>query len=190
MARPLKTREYVLVVALAGVLGLAWYTLGGRGPSARDEAPDDAAGGLGQAPVVRLDDLSGQIVDYDPQDRNLFAYYTPPRPVAKPPVVRAPERVVRPAPPPPAKPPQRADPKPVVARPPKVPFTFIGLLGPKDAKIAVFMEGEEMTLARAGEVLHGQFKLLDFQYQKVIIGYTDERFKDQTTELQQRKALR
>lgn len=190
MARRLKTREYVLVAALAGVLGLAWYTLGGRGELAGDDAQSDAEGGLGAAPVVRLADLSGQTVDYDPQARNLFAYYTPPAPRPKPVVRTPPKRIERPQPPPRQVPVKRPEPAPVVARPPRVPYTYIGMLGPKDSKIAVFMEGEEMTLARAGEVLQGQFKLLEFGYEKVVIGYVDDRFKDETTELQQRKSVR
>ena len=42
-----------------------------------------------------------------------------------------------------------------------------------------------MTLARAGDIVEKQFRLVEFKYESVIMGYVDERFKDKTTELRQ-----
>jgi len=39
-------------------------------------------------------------------------------------------------------------------------------------------------LARVGDVVEAKFKLLEFKYEKVVLGYTDERFKDSKTELE------
>jgi hypothetical protein len=79
--------------------------------------------------------------------------------------------------------------QPAAPEPPKIKFEFIGVLGPKDAKIAVFEQpGEQqILLARMGEVVEKKFRLLAFKYEAVVMGYTDKRFKDKTTELSQRR---
>ena len=78
---------------------------------------------------------------------------------------------------------QARDTKPQGPRPPSVNFEYLGYLGPKDDKIAVFEKGEELEQARVGEVILEQFRLLEFKYEAVVIGYVDERFRDQSTEL-------
>jgi len=47
----------------------------------------------------------------------------------------------------------------------------------------VFEQGQELQLARVGEIVQKDFRLVDFKYEGVVIGYVDERFRDQTTEL-------
>ena len=63
------------------------------------------------------------------------------------------------------------------------------MLGPKDNKIAVFETGgeEDPQLITVGEVIEKKFRLLGFQYESVLIGYVDDRFKNQSTELEMEK---
>jgi hypothetical protein len=187
MARKLSTRETVGIglLAVAAAAYLFWYRddnrLFGRAPDeVRLPAPE------GEAPLVHMDDLVAQAEPFDPDGRNLFQYYIPPPP---------PRRVVAP----PAQQHSRTRPKPPPARtqqipaqqasrgarPPVVSFKYLGYLGPKDDKIAVFEKGDELKLARVGEVVEEEFRLEEFKYEGVIMGYTDRRFKDQTTELAQ-----
>jgi hypothetical protein len=131
-----------------------------------------------------MDKLMAQGETFDPKGRNLFQYYVPPRPARK------------------APPPQPAVRKPVTTaskprptrrvaeeeqrnrnRPPAISFKYLGFLGPKDARIGVFEKNEELELVRVGEVLQKDFRLVGFGYESVMIGYVDDRFKDQTTEL-------
>ena len=184
--RKLSTREYVLVVLLGVVAIFLFYynrdaRLGG-GPS------DSLAGEdlkFGDAPWVRLDRLAGQLEGYDPGGRDLFKYYTPPPPRPKV-IPRPPPRPVQDKPKPrpvvrPTKP--RSDTGP---KPPAIGFVYLGYLGPKNSKIAVFEDGNRVMLARAGEVVKDQFRVVDFGFEVVVMGYVDERFKDQTSELPQK----
>ena len=190
MARKPTTREWTLliVVAIVGLVAL-WIKepgLGlGGGPAATGvEAPD-----LGQPPVVMLAKLEPVEEQYDPSGRNLFEYYTPPPPPRPKPQPRPPRPVVKP---PPQKDPSRVAPQTNVVRdtgprPPRISFLYLGYLGHKDNKIAVFEDGEEIILAHGGETVLDQFRVVDFQYEKIVMGYVDEQFADETTELKQRK---
>jgi len=190
MARKLSSREYVMIGGLA-VVAIAVYVLRGGGGfgfggGSKTGPPEGPA--LGEAPVVLMADLEPDPEGYDPDARNLFNYYTPPPPkrAAPPPPKRE-----RPKPKPlPPKPRNTSPPKPrgpSGPTPPPITFRFIGILGPATAKIAVFEgdEEEEMLLARSGEVVQKEFRLIEFKYESVIMGYVDERFKDKTTELRQ-----
>jgi hypothetical protein len=188
MARKLSSREYVMIGGLA-IVAIAVYVLRGGGGfgfgGAKKESP--AGPELGEAPVVMMADLAPDSEGYDPDARNLFDYYTPPPPkrVHQPPPKREPTKPrVLPPKQPPKPPPPRGPSGPT---PPPITFKFIGILGPAAAKIAVF-EGddeEEMLLARAGDVVQKEFRLIEFGYESVVMGYVDERFKDKTTELRQ-----
>jgi len=183
--RKLSSRETFLLVVVAGVaaLGLIYGrdgTLGGG--QGKDEALKKLE--FGAPPVVQLAHLARVPEDYDPKARNLFSYYTPP----PPPVVRK-----KPPPPPPKKDPGPM-PKPVTRRPPtpqkprEIPpprpgFEYIGFMGPKDNKIAVLEQGEEVLLATIGETVGKQFKVVDFKYEMLVIGYTEERWAGKTTDL-------
>ncbi|NIW73914.1 MAG: hypothetical protein GWN08_01410, partial [Gemmatimonadetes bacterium] len=80
---------------------------------------------------------------------------------------------------------KRPTPRPQKPIPPKPDFTYLGYLGPKDNRIAVFDLGEEEPiLAQAGDVIAEAFTVVEFKYQSVVLGFTDERFKDETTELE------
>jgi hypothetical protein len=183
--RKLSTREYVLVVLLGVVAIFLFYYNRDAGLGGRQS--DELAGedlDFGDAPWVRLDRLAGQLEGFDAQGRDLFKYYTPPPPkqAAKAPPPRAPvERPQRPAV-------QREAPKPVNTgpKPPAINFSYLGYLGPKDQKIAVFEDGNQVTLARAGDVVKDHFRVVEFGFEAVVMGYVDERFKDQTSEIRQK----
>jgi len=71
-------------------------------------------------------------------------------------------------------------PKPV---PPAVTLRYSGYLGSEQNKMAVLISGEDMLLARSGDVVEKQFKVLDIGYDWVKIGYVDPQFADQYQKL-------
>lgn len=71
-------------------------------------------------------------------------------------------------------------PKPV---PPAITLRYSGYLGSEQNKMAVLYNGEDMLLARSGDVLEKQFKVLDIGYDWVKIGYVDPQFADQYQKL-------
>jgi len=188
MARKITGREYFLIAILVAATGIAYYTLRRPGGGGAGDDEVAAASDLGDPPVVHMARLAGTTEDYDPQGRDLFKYYTPP----PPPRAAPPPRVVRE---PPKQPVKAAVPRvttpdvrgPSIPQPPRIPFQYIGHLGPKDSRIAVFEQGEEILVARAGEVLNDQFRVVEFKYEAVVMGYTDKRFSDKTTELKQKR---
>jgi len=183
MARKLSGREYFLVGVLIVAAGAVLFWRDDRRLFGRSEEGRAAAMELGDSPQVNWDRLVADPEAYDPGGRNLFQYYTPPpRPVERPaaPPVPRPQAPQRPVASPTA---AREASRPAAARPPTVSFRYLGFLGPKDDKIAVFEHGEELDLVRVGETFREDFRLVAFKYEGVVIGYVDERFKDQTTEL-------
>jgi hypothetical protein len=181
--RQLNTREKVMLGLLAAAGIAAWFGMRGSGigfgaAGSGSEAlkPID-----GEPPVVRVDLLGQSEVGFDPSGRNLFAYYTPPvapRPRPKP---KAP-----PAPPPAPPPKKKVQPKREVIKEPEPPtpdFSYVGYIGPKDNRVAVFTAGEEMLVARVGEIVEDEFELREFRYETVIFGFTDPQFQGKTTEL-------
>ncbi len=43
--------------------------------------------------------------------------------------------------------------------------------------------GDEVLLAAVGEPILDMYKVVEFRYEMLVVGYTEERFADQTTEL-------
>jgi hypothetical protein len=182
--RKLTSREIVLLLAVAGLAILGWvYGRGDGSGGVGVKAAELAELEYGDPPVVQLARLELTAVSYDSKARNLFAYYTPPPPPrpAPPPRVEtkvtqreaAPQTVVQRPPTPP-----KAEPKP-----PRPNFRYIGFLGPKDNKIAVLEQGEEVLLAAIGEVIQEQYMVVDFKYEMLVIGYTSEQWAGKTTDL-------
>ncbi|MCP3979538.1 MAG: hypothetical protein GY716_09440 [bacterium] len=186
MAFQPSNREYMLIGALVLIaVGYLYYnsdSIGGAGEGDSELAQL----ATGQAPVVNMASLMREPEGYDAAGRSLFKYYTPPPPPRpKPPPPPPQKRIERPKPPPPK--PRDTTPKaPPKPRPPAIDFTYLGLLGHKDSKIAVF-EGKdgEIEQARMGDTLWNEFRVVDFKYEAIVMGYTDDRFADQTTELMQ-----
>ncbi len=184
--RKLSPREMLLLVVVAGLAILGWVYSGGGGLGGGGGGSQELTGlDYGDPPVVELARLDLEPVSYNAKARNLFAYYVPP-----PPPRQAPPPRVQ-TPPPPRQPPpprvvQQRPPTPQQPVQPKAPrpnFRYIGHLGPKDNKIAVLEHGDDVLLASIGEPILNMYKVVEFRYETLVIGYTEERFADQTTEL-------
>jgi hypothetical protein len=206
MARKMSVREGVLlgVLALAG-LTYFWVT---SGPDAGGRS-GGTGGGTGQKgksdgsnpPVVRMDLLAARAESYDEKGRDLFKYSQ--RPPSAEEIRRLREEAARrqkemeeanrraveeaqrqqkeneervrqialnPPPPPPP-------------MPPAITMRYLGYLGPKEGRIAVFEDGGEMLVARKGEVVKGQFKVVDVKWDTVVMGFVKPEFKGMTQEL-------
>ena len=181
--RKLTSREKFLLVVVVGLSVLGWmYGRDGGLAGVGVKAKELAELKYGAPPVVQLARLERTAVAYDSKARNLFSSFTPPRPVRLVPLVVAPKPASR-------RPLPTTVPKPTVTlpapapRPPHPSFRYIGFLGPKDNKIAVLERGDEVLLAGIGEVIEEQYKVVDFKYEMLIIGYTAEKWADKTTEL-------
>jgi hypothetical protein len=74
-------------------------------------------------------------------------------------------------------------PPPPKPMPPAVTLRYSGYLGSERDKMAVLYSGEDMLLARSGDVVEKQFKILDIGYDWVKIGYVDPQFADQYQKL-------
>ena len=181
--RKLTSRETFLLVAVLAVATLGWiYGRGGGLGGGSGKGDELAKLDYGDPPVVQLARLELDTVGFDSRARNLFSYYTPP----PKPGPKLPPRVVNPQPPRTIPPPVQQNivrPPTAKPKPPSPSFRYIGFLGPKDNKIAVLEKGDEILLAAVGEVIEGHYKLVDFKYEALIIGYTSERWAGETTEL-------
>lgn len=201
MARALSPREVRLAVVLGVVLlALVWMRsdvdldrVGGAPP------PDPRRAGEQEmdAPVVRMDLLNAAAQDAQGPERDLFKYTQRPPSAEEIAAARrqarleeearrqaeeqarlareaqaraAAERAANPPPPPPP-------------QPPPIPFKYLGYLGPKDKRYAAFEDGQEIVVAQVGDVLRNQFKIVDIQYDSVVIGYTRPEFAGRTQTL-------
>ena len=87
-------------------------------------------------------------------------------------------------------PPPEEDPTPKPPPPPPKPtapainFKLLGMMGPSDRKFGVFVDGDKVMMARKGEVLLGQFKVLSIGPESAEIGFVDPAFKDEKRKLQ------
>ena len=194
MAKKPTRREIVLLVLLAAVaIIVVVYDFGAAGLGTNDPNAALDAIQVGEAPTVNLARLSLDPAGYDPQGRDLFAYGSPPRVKAPPPPPPKPTKVARP--------PQqnnrvkrkapvqrKKNTAPAAARAPQPQFEFLGYLGPKDARVFAFEEGEEIFIAGVGEVVKDDFKVLELQYKTVVLGYVDDKWKGQTAELEMKEA--
>lgn len=192
MARKLTRREIGLLGMLgAAAIGVSYFS-GDDAPTGTPGAAGAGPGGTAAqaaAPVVAMARLERPVESYDARGRNLFQYYTPPPPEPPP----TPIPVATPFPTPPPTPVPVIDRGPVVPpqpKPPPVSFTYLGFLGPKEAPIAILEVASDMVLARKGDIVHQHFRIEGFGYETVIIGYVDERFRGQTTELKQTQGSR
>lgn len=207
MARSLSRREITLAALMvAAAVGLLWYR-SGTTPEGTPGAASRARGeaGAAVAPTVRLDLLAKGAESYGADGRDLFQYAIRPpsaeeirqrqleaerqraraeaeaklrqeaydRQAAVEKVQR--EELVR------------NPPKP---QPPPINLKYVGYMGPKNDKVAVFIDGEDTVVAKKGEVVKGQFVVVDIKYETVVMGFTRPEFKDQTRELSLSAAAR
>lgn len=204
MARSLQKREVILLLVLGGVAAWVWSAGGDPAPPATPAAAkaEKEAAARRAAPVLRMDLLAHAEPTTEGGMRDLFKYE--PRPPTPSEVRRQQElerqrmaelkrqqaeaerlekerlekerllalqRANEPPPPPP---------RPI---PPAIPFAYIGLLGPKESKIGVFEEGKDIVIARVGETVRREFKLLELKHDAAVIGYVKKEFQDQRREL-------
>lgn len=187
--RRLQPREYTMLGVLAVALVVALWINRGGGFGVGGDADDIEEFDRGEPPRIAMSRLEPTEASFNPQDRNPFGYYTPPRQAP----VRQAAPVRQPPPPPPRvekapQPvqPQKEIPKAPTLRPPTPNFKYIGKMGPPSALIAALeTTGDDIVLAREGDVVQEDFRLLRFTYDSIVLGYTDERFKDETTEMTQ-----
>lgn len=177
----MSTRSWILLGVLALLVGALWF---GRpeGPNESREASPRSEQ-LGEPPLVRIGLLTPKKAGSEWHDRNLFQFYEPQKPPAPTlptvtvptptgkevtvPTETIPTAVVDPGPPPPR-------------------FTYIGFLGPKDQKIAVFDRGADVMVARVGDLVSDNFELLEFRYEAVVLAYRDGKYKGKTATLTRR----
>ena len=74
-------------------------------------------------------------------------------------------------------------PPPPKPQPPPINYKFIGYFGPSENKIAILNDGTDLIFVRQGEKVGGQFRILEIGYESVKFGYTDPKFKTETTTL-------
>lgn len=209
MARKLSTREATLLAVLGLAAAVALYVAMGAkdtpGGSLRAKALDagkkQGETAQDKPPVVHTELLAVGIESFDPSGRDLFKYA--PRPPSPREIRRAREEAERrrrdaeiaakraaedearrrveeeararelalhPLPPPPP-------------TPPSVTFRYLGYLGPKDAKVAIFEDGKDLLLARKGEIVKEQFRVVEIKWETVVVGFVKPEFKGQTREL-------
>ena len=181
--RKLTSRERFLLVAFGGLAVVGWiYGRGGNlgvgGPGDLNLAPLNYA----DPPIVELTRLEREPDNYDKAARNLFSYYVAPPPPKPPPAPRL-KVESKPQPAPPVKRAQARSLPSQKPQPPRPSFRYIGFMGPKDKKIAVLEKGDTVLLASVGEILERQFKVLEFKYEILVLGYTADRWAGETTEL-------
>ena len=187
--RRLTPREIVLLVVLGvGALAYLWYLRSGSSP-----LDDKLAKGVegtysaADAPVVELARLQGETEAFDPAGRDLFKYSKPPVDPDALARQRALEDARRKAQED-ARKRREAEARnrprvPATPQPPGIPLKYIGYLGPKDDKIAFFLDGDEILQAQSGDVLMEKFRLVEIRYETVVMGFTDQKWLDRTREL-------
>lgn len=190
MARKLSSRERNLLIVL-GIVALVvlWRVAGSDGarPAGSGTGEDGEEFGLGEPPVVSMALLARLAEGYDPEGRDLFKYGKKPPPPPDPKVLEAKRKADdarrQAAAAAAAKRKNTPPPAPRGPVPPKINFTYVGYFGPKDDKIAVFEEKDEVLIARRGETLLDDFRVVEIQYESVVIGFTDPRFEKKTETL-------
>jgi hypothetical protein len=173
-----KRRQLMLLFGLLALLGFVvlrslapGWSLGSRGGRGRAEGAELGVSASAVQAVEQVD-----LAALDPQPgafspgRDPFRFSEPPRPAAPPP------------PPPPAPRPaqqreapqtaqrQQTPPKP---RPPAIDFRYLGSFGPKERKIAVFIDESEIYNARQGDVVKDRFLVVNIGFESADIGFVE-----------------
>ncbi len=201
MARALSRREIVFGVLLgvAGV-GYMWLKSGAPPEAARETAAQraKAVAAASVPPKVQMDLLTTSSAPYNAQGRDLFQYAIRPpsaeelrqreleakrqREQAELEAKLRLEQMAREAE-------IRMNalvnsvqnpPKP---QPPQINLKYTGYIGPKDDKVAVLEDGDEQLVKKKGEVINGQFVILEIKGETITFGFTNPAFKGQTREL-------
>ncbi len=187
--RKLTSREIFLLVVLAlGGIAYVWYWRSGSSPLDIEKlAKAEGSYVAADAPVVELARLASTTETYDPAGRDLFKYSKPPADpddLARRQALEDARRKARED----AEKRRLAEARnrprvPATPQPPGIPLKYIGYLGPKDDRIAVFEDDKELFLAKSGEVLLEKFRVVEIRYETVVMGFTDQKWLDRTREL-------
>jgi hypothetical protein len=201
MARKLSRRETILVAVLGTAAVWAVWTQATKEitPAGGGEAGGSAAAPADlKAPSVRMDLLTTETVAYGGGGRDLFQYAI--RPPSEAELRRrreeqerlqrqaeieaqaraeaaaraAQDAALR------AEEVRKNPPKPP---PPPINLRYLGYFGRKEDKIAAFEDGEQVLVAKKGEIVKGQFVVVEVRYESVLMGYTNPQFRNETREL-------
>ncbi|OLD64414.1 MAG: hypothetical protein AUI47_06070 [Acidobacteria bacterium 13_1_40CM_2_68_5] len=208
-----RKKELLLGALLVAIAVVVWQNLAGGGaPVSAGPAPGGPVPrvNLEIAKIYPVDwaSMSAPRPTYDPNGRNIFTYGAIPVPTPPPLTPQEKEAIekarlaaeeerkrqellaqqaqaaaasqAQAAAQAQANQPPPAPPKP---QPPPINYKFIGYVGPSENKIAVLHDGNDLIFVRAGEKIGGQFKILEIGYESIKFGYTDPRFKGETTTL-------
>jgi hypothetical protein len=69
---------------------------------------------------------------------------------------------------------------PAKPTPPPIPFKFVGVLGPSNAKIVIFADEGEFLLAKEGEPVKEQFRIMKISHETLQMGFTDPQFAEES----------
>jgi hypothetical protein len=144
----------------------------GDGSSGQARRPTRGRGGARNVDPEALEVVELRLAALEPQaqetqiGRNLWQFYTPPRPAPPPPIQRP--QPVRPPPPPP--PPPELPPENIVVLP-TIKFRYLGSFGPKARPIAVLEDGELIINALEGDVVQDEFIVERIGYESIYIAY-------------------
>lgn len=170
--KELQTREKRLLLALGlfalGFLafrGVPWL-IGTLSGGAAPGGPEDrvSAGTSGQ--VVELNRLDPQLQNYE-VSRNPFVYGELPPPPAPP---RPKPKVTPPPPPPPEPPPRPVDTGP---KPPPIDYQFVGSFGPRDRRIGVLTDGDNIINVQKGERVGDVVWVENIGFETIELKYVD-----------------
>ncbi len=168
----------LLVVLLVGFGGRLLRQLGASGSGGSAGSAAASAGGLSRrTPLsevidLRLQDLQADAGRYRP-GRDPFRYgeaRRPPLPPPDPGIAEAARRAVE------AAPSQAVTLPPPAAQPPPIDVVYLGSFGPRDGRLAVFSDGQEIFNVFEGDALKGKFIVESLGYESVdlrFIGFPD-----------------
>jgi hypothetical protein len=156
---------------------------------------------IGTAPVVHMALLEKAVVKYDPAGRDLFKYSVRPPSWGQVRQMRAAAAAA-------AKAQKEAEERARLAEiqrqkemaeraeylrlhplppqpptPPSISFKFLGFVGPPNARIAAFEDGDTTFVAKTHEVVKKEFRVDEIKYESVIISFVNPQFKGQVREL-------
>jgi hypothetical protein len=173
-----RPRPWLLVaLALVAGLGLLSWVMSGNSaaPTARPSNVRAQAANRGAEAVdpadldVRLDDLTAPRPGSPAGDRNPFRFYV------KPPTGAPPEPTNADPPPRAVLLPEPSGPPP----PPKIPLKFIGVLEVTGiGKVAALSDCRVTMRGREGEIIAGQYRLVQIGVESVVMEYVDGRGRE------------
>ncbi len=159
-----------LLVILAVSLGYRAFQGASRdadGPAAQRRLSGSGELARIELPHLELELLRREAASYTPgRDLFRFAEKAPP-PQPRPAVERRP--APRPQPRPVARP--ATPPTPPRPQPPAIDFNYLGSFGPPERRIAVFVKGDEIYNALAGDVLMERFIVDKIGFESADIGF-------------------